>query len=98
MLRLTFVCGLVQEMSERQEAMESGVNKTLLYLQGAHHSIRYALPASQIPCLFSLQKDHCFPIVGLPDSLSKAYRVHCVIWLWVVSRAWISRMTLSHHT
>lgn len=34
-LRLNFACVLVQEVPERQKAMETGVNKTLLYLQGA---------------------------------------------------------------
>lgn len=34
-LRLNFACVLVQEVPERQEAMETCVNKTLLYLQGA---------------------------------------------------------------
>ena len=34
-LRLHLVCVLVQEVPERQAAMELGVNKTLLYLQGA---------------------------------------------------------------
>ena len=69
------MCGL-KDMPERQEAMESAVNKSLLKLQGAITASGALCQPLKTPCLFSLQKEYCFSIVGLTNQCQRLIMVH----------------------